>query len=75
MTRIDLTTRPGTPAIQLWVLAGLLAAAGCSDSAAIDKRDDPSLKGSMQKSMEIYKSKSQTPSKKVSSGPAIKRPK
>ena len=41
------------------LLAGFLAAAGCSDPAATDKSDDPTLKASMQKSMEIYKSKTQ----------------
>ena len=36
-----------------------LAVAGCSDPAPGNKSDDPALKASMEKSMEIYKSKTQ----------------
>jgi hypothetical protein len=60
MVRDDVIGRHATAVMRLGVLAGFLAAAGCSDSAPGDKRDDPALKGSMQKSMEIYKSKSQS---------------
>ncbi len=64
MMRVDVTRMPASAALRLGLLAGFLAAAGCSDPAPTDKRDDPALKASMQKSMEIYKSK--TPAKKAS---------
>jgi hypothetical protein len=72
MIRIDVSRMPPRAALRIGVLAGFLAAAGCSDMAPPDKRDDPALKASMQKSLEIYKSK--TPPKKVSRQPVIKRP-
>ena len=70
--RIDVPKMPASAAIRLSVLAGFLAVAGCSDAAPTDKKDDPALKAAMQKSMEIYKSK--TPVKRGSTAPAIKRP-
>jgi hypothetical protein len=60
MMRVDVTRMPASAALRLGLLAGFLAVAGCSDSASADKRDDPALKASMQKSLEIYKAKSQT---------------
>jgi len=63
MIRVDVTRMPASTALRLSLLAGFLAVAGCSDPARGDKSDDPALKSSMQKSMEIYKSK--TPPKKV----------
>ena len=59
MMRVDVTRMPASAALRLGLLAGFLAVAGCSDPASGDKRDDPALKASMQKSMEIYKSKTQ----------------
>ena len=59
MMQGDVTRLPASTALRLGLLAGFLAAAGCSDPATGDKRDDPTLKASMQKSMEIYKAKSQ----------------
>ena len=65
MMRIDVTRMPASDG-QAWLSAwacspGSSRAAGCSDSARRPTRsDDPKLlKASMQKSMEIYKSKSQ----------------
>ena len=63
MMRVDLTRMPPWAALCLGLLAGSLATSGCSDPPPADKKDDPALKASMQKSMEIYKSK--TPAKKV----------
>ncbi len=59
MMRIDVTGMAATTALHVGVLAGLLAVAGCSEPVSGDKRDDPALKASMKKSMEIYKSKTQ----------------
>jgi hypothetical protein len=55
----------------LGLLAGFLVIAGCSDPARGDKGDDPALKASMQKSMELYKSK--TPPKKGKPAPVNTR--
>ncbi len=52
------------------MLAALIASAGCSDSPPPDKRDDPALKASMERSMEIYKSKMQT---KKAAAPAAQK--
>ena len=70
------TKMPALTTLRLGLLAGFLASAGCSESVAIDKSEDPALKASMEKSREIYKSKMQTKAstKKGSTGPAIKRP-
>jgi hypothetical protein len=59
MMRIELAKMPARAALRLGLLAGFLVVAGCSEPASGDKRDDPALKASMQKSMEIYKSKTQ----------------
>jgi hypothetical protein len=59
MMRVDVTRMPASAALRLGLLAGLLAVAGCSKPASGDKRDDPALKASMQKRLEIYKSKTQ----------------
>jgi hypothetical protein len=72
MMRVDMTRMPAAAALRLGLLAGFLAASGCSDSAPGDKRDDPALKEFMQESMEIYKTKSQA--KKVSTGAPKRRP-
>ena len=64
MMRFDVTRIPASAALRLGLLAGFLAAAGCSEPASGDKRDDPALKASMQKSMEIYKSKTQAKKEK-----------
>jgi hypothetical protein len=45
--------------LRLALLAVFLPAAGCSGPVSEDKSGDPALKASMQKSMEIYKSKTQ----------------
>jgi hypothetical protein len=59
MMRIDVARIRATVALRVGLLAGFLGAAGCADPVPPDKKDDPALKASMQKSMEIYKSKSQ----------------
>jgi hypothetical protein len=59
-------------ALRLGLIGGLLAAAGCSDPPPGDKGDDPALKASMQKSMELYKAKSQA--KRASPAAAKPRP-
>jgi hypothetical protein len=72
MMRIDVTRTPARAALRLGLLAGFLAVAGCSGPVSGDKRDDPALKASMQKSMEIYKSKS--PAKKGNPGAEKSQP-
>jgi hypothetical protein len=72
MKRIDLTRMPVKAALRLGLLSVFLMATGCSDPASTDKRDDPALKASMQKSMEIYKSK--TPAKKGNPAAANRGP-
>ena len=63
MMLFDKTGRPAVAVLGIAVLAGLLPLGGCSDSTtgstygSGDKRDDPALKASMEKSMEIFKSK------------------
>jgi hypothetical protein len=59
MMRVDLTKMPVSAALRLGLLAAFLSAAGCSEPASGNKSDSPALKASMQKSMEIYKSKTQ----------------
>jgi hypothetical protein len=59
MMRIELAKIATRAAFRLGLLAGFLVVAGCWEPASGDKRDDPALKASMQKSMEIYKSKTQ----------------
>jgi hypothetical protein len=59
MMRVDVTRIPASGALRLSLLAGLLAVVGCSGPVSNDKRDDPALKASMQKRLEIYKSKTQ----------------
>jgi hypothetical protein len=74
MKRIAMKGEPARAALRLGLVVGFLAAPGCADSSAGDKSEDPALKASMQKSLEIYKSKSQARSKQGSSAPTIKRP-
>ena len=59
MIRIDVATMPAAAVLRLSVLAGFLAAGGCAESVSNDKRDDPALKASLKKTMEIYKAKTQ----------------
>jgi hypothetical protein len=59
MMRVELIGLYSSKALRLGLVAGLLSAAGCSGPTSEDKKDDPALKASMQKSMEIYKAKSQ----------------
>ncbi len=59
MMRVHVTRITASSALRLGLIAGFLAAAGCSDTASGNKSDDPALKASMQKSMDIYKSKTQ----------------
>jgi hypothetical protein len=65
MMRVDLIKMPALAALRLGLLAGLLAVAGCSGPTSTDKLDDPALKASMQKRLEIYKSKTQAIKGKV----------
>jgi hypothetical protein len=69
MIGFDVPRAAASTGLRLGLLAGFLAAAGCSDAAPTDKRDDPVLKASTQKSMEIYKSKSQAPKKDLAAKP------
>ena len=57
MMRVDVTRMPVSAALRLGLLAGFLSAVGCSGPVSDNKSDNPALKTSMQKSMEIYKSK------------------
>ncbi len=59
MIRIHLTGTLSMAALRTGLLVAFLAAAGCAEPASGDKKDDPAAKASMQKSMEIYKSKTQ----------------
>ena len=72
MMRLDVTRKPVSAALLSGVLIGSLAVAGCSEQARGDKKDDPALKASMEKSMEIYKSKA--PGRKESPPQRPKRP-
>jgi hypothetical protein len=73
MMMFDKTVRPAAKVLVIAALAGLLPLGGCSESATSstsrsgDKRDDPALKASMQKSTE-ERFKSATPVKKVDPG-------
>jgi hypothetical protein len=69
MIRSNVTKMPARWALRLGLLAGFLAAAGCAEPVPTDKKDDPALKSSMKKSMEIYKSKTQA----LKGNPASKR--
>jgi hypothetical protein len=71
MTQVDATSRRAAAALRLGLLAGFFVIAGCSDPAPGDKKDNAALKTSMQKSMEIYKSK---PQAKKGNPPTFKRP-
>ena len=59
MMRFNVTRMPASTALRLGLLAAFLAVAGCSETATGDKREDAALKSSMEKSLAIYKSKSQ----------------
>jgi hypothetical protein len=59
MSRVEVTRMLVPTAFRSGLLAGFLALAGCSGPPPGDKKDDPALKASMEKSMELYKSKSQ----------------
>jgi hypothetical protein len=65
---------PASAALRLGLLAGFLVVAGCSNSATGDKRNDPTLKASMQKSMEIYKAKVQAKMQAKKGYPAAAKP-
>ncbi len=69
MMRFNVTRMPASTALRLGLLAAFLAVAGCSETAKGDKREDAALKSSMEKSLAIYKSKSQ-----VSGAPLTKSP-
>jgi hypothetical protein len=59
MMRADVTKLPVLAALRLSVLAAFLTAAGCSETASGNKSDDPALKASTKKSMELYRAKTQ----------------
>ncbi len=61
-----------TAALHCVLLAGFALTCGCSGSASGNKADDPALKSATQKSMELYKSKTQH--MKPRSQSAVKRP-
>jgi hypothetical protein len=73
MIFFDQAGRPAVAVLGIAMLAGLLPLAGCSDSTtgatsgSGDKSNDPTLKASMQKSIE-ERFKSATPVKKVNPG-------
>ena len=70
MTGIVMNRLSATVALRVVLLVTFLWAAGCSEPAPTDKRNDPSLKAANQKSMEIYKSKSAASTKNA----AVSRP-
>jgi hypothetical protein len=72
MMRFDVTKMPVSAALCLGLLAAFLTTAGCSEPASGSKSDSPALKASMQKSVEIYKSKVQQVKKGHQAG--VKRP-
>jgi hypothetical protein len=64
MMLFDKTRTPAVALLGIAMLSGVLSFGGCSDSTTTssgyssgDKRNDPALKASMEKSMEIFKSK------------------
>ena len=59
MTRIDVTRVTASAAFRLSLIIGFLAAAGCGDSPSSARTDDPALKATLQKHVDIYKSKTQ----------------
>jgi hypothetical protein len=68
MMLFDKTGKPAVAVLRTAVLAGLLPLGGCTDStttgsthASGDKRDDPALKASMEKSKEIFKPQTGAP--------------
>ena len=74
MMMFDKTVRPAAKVLVIAALAGLLPLGGCSESATSststttgDKRDDPALKASMQRSIE-ERFKAATPVKKADPG-------
>jgi hypothetical protein len=75
MMLFDRAGRPAAAVLGIAMLAGLLSLGGCSDSttgatsgrSGGDKSNDPTLKASMQKSLE-ERFKSATPVKKVNPG-------
>ena len=73
MIRIDVTRMPASAALRLGLLGGFLAIAGCSDPVAGDKREDAALKTSMEKSLEIYKSKTQVSGAPLTPSPGSRR--
>lgn len=64
MLRVDKTGTFASAAFRLGLLAGAIAVAGCSGAASAEKSDDPALKASMKKQMEIYMSKTNLMKKK-----------
>jgi hypothetical protein len=71
MLRIDSLKLRAAVALGTGLFVGFLAAVGCSEATPTDKREDPALKASMEKSMELYKSKMAP--KKGYPGAALKR--
>ncbi len=59
-------------ALSLGFVVASFITAGCSETASGNKTDDPALKAAMQKSTEIYKSKTQQVKKTNKS--SFKRP-
>jgi hypothetical protein len=61
MMLLDKTGRPAAAVLRTALLAGLLPLCGCTESTTDsahgsgDKRDDPALKASMERSKEIFK--------------------
>jgi hypothetical protein len=73
MTRTDLTGLPASAVLRLGLLAGLLAAAGCSGPPAADQRDIPEVKATFQKQAEAYQTKTKTQALKGQRPPASNR--
>jgi hypothetical protein len=72
MVRVDMTRIHVLALVRLGLLAGFLAATGCSDPASVDKRDETATKEMTKKSMELYQAK--TPAKKGYPAAAKSRP-
>jgi len=59
MKRIDVTRVTAPAILRVGLVIGYLAGAGCTDSPSSNRTDNPALKASLEKHVEIYKAKTQ----------------